>query len=148
MTPHETEGGIDLEKIVALAQANTEESRQQVDSLLPTICDDPSVVSWARQNTKNPESPLRDLAATILTATATELDDTDFDNLVSMLHEDDPSNPYPRFRAACALVKKNLTADFPLIRAEVISVLREFVNDEDVADIAREHLGLLGSVTD
>lgn len=137
MSGHETP--VSLDKIIELALMNNDEGWQEIDALLPTVCNDPVFIAWAKKNTAHQESALRDLAATILGATTERLSDEDVDRLLSLMREQDPDNPYPRFRAAAALVQKG-AAGQPPVRDEVAAVLREYLDDAGVADLARQHL--------
>jgi hypothetical protein len=140
MNAAENETSPSLDKIIGLAQQNSDAGWAEIDEQLPVVCDQPEFVAWAKLNTANQESALRDLAATILGATAEELETEDVDKLVALMRADDPANPYPRFRAACALAKKRGVINLPLVQAEVAITLREFVDDPAVADIARQQL--------
>jgi len=135
----------DLSTFIELAQANTDEGWETIDEQLPEHCNDPEFLDWARANTANEESGLRDLAATILEGTDEPLTEKDIANLLTtLMREDDPENPYPSFRAACALAKRS---DNPMVEKELESIeakLNEFVDDDDVSEVAQKYLDHLG----
>ena len=130
-----------IDKFIELAKLNTDESWEEIDSKLPQFCNNQNVLNWAKENTANPDPGLSDLAATILEATNEELDDKDIDNLVLLMRSDNTENPYPSFRAACALAKRSkneLLTDS--ILSEVKDKLKNFTEDEDVSDIANAYI--------
>ena len=133
-----------LRQLIMLARKGTDEAWEEVDKILPELCDDAAVVQWARVNIHNDNLDLSDLAATILEATNIELNKDDTSELLKLMSSNKPENPYPSFRAACALAKRFGTGLIPDdMQAKVKSKLKEFLDDEDVAGIAQEYLSLL-----
>ncbi|MFH1667644.1 MAG: hypothetical protein ABH884_01300 [Candidatus Komeilibacteria bacterium] len=126
--------------LVGLAEANTDEGWEKIDAGLPTICDDPSIVDWARNNTSNNVEGLRDLAGTIFEASSIELTDKDIQMLQELMND----QGYPGFRAACALAKRVKTPSILEIKSDIEQKLKKFVEDADVAEIANEYLRTLG----
>ncbi len=130
-----------LESLISLAEADTDEGWAQVDLILPQICNDPSVLSWARDSTTNESSGLRDLSASILEASDTPLIQDDINKLELLMGDES----YPGFRAACALAKRISQEEIVAIKDLIEEKLKLFVDDEDagVSEIAREYLGTL-----
>jgi len=102
------------------------------------------VLDWAKKNTANPDSGLSDLAATILEASDETLDAQDINNLTSLMRSNNKENPYPSFRAACALAKRSTShlLEKPLL-SEIKNKLEAFAEDEVVSDIAKSYLDSL-----
>jgi len=129
-----------LSKIVDLARKNTDENWEKINSLLPQYTDQQEFFSWAGENLKNSDSGLRDLAASIFEQTKLPLDDAIVKGLFKLMEETDEENPYPSFRAACALAKKHederVSGKINQVRRE----LQSFVEDEDVSEIAKGYL--------
>jgi len=111
-----------------------------VDAILPAHANDIEIVAWAKENTRHDNHNLRDLAASVYEASTMTLNVDDIEKLLVMIHEQ-IDNPYPRFRAACAFAKRADVLDKHIV-AEARAVLREYLNDEDVADIAKAYLGI------
>ncbi|MFA5967294.1 MAG: hypothetical protein WC805_02145 [Patescibacteria group bacterium] len=129
-----------LEKIIALAQRNDSEGWKEIDATLPEIADSPAVVEWAKDNLDNEDSGLRDLAASTLELTNQELEDSDIENLLNLMQKTDEENPYPRFRAACALAQRSSDERIISLLDKIQSTLTEFTENEGVADIAKGYL--------
>ncbi len=126
-----------LQTLVDLAKQGLWEN---VDALLSTHANDIAVITWARVNTQNRDLNLRDLSASIYEVSTVTLEENDIEKLLVMMREQ-IENPYPRFRAACALVKRANTIEKYFV-GEAKVILREHLNDEDVADIAKTYLGI------
>lgn len=134
-----------LETFIQLAKENTDEGWATIDEQLAEHCNDPEFLAWARANTANEESGLRDLTATIFERTDAPLDDEDVSKLLILMREVDADNPYPSFRAACALAKRPDNQEIKTVLGEVKAKLQSFINDEDVSEIASQYLDGLNS---
>lgn len=133
-----------IDKFIELAKLNTDEAWEEIDSKLSQYCNNQDVLDWAKENTANSDSGLSDLAATILEATNNELDGKDIDNLVLLMRSDDAENPYPSFRAACALAKRvNSGLLTESILSEVKDKLKIFTKDKNISDIAKSYIDSL-----
>ncbi len=139
-----TEPQSHIDEFVNLAKLNTDEAWEKIDEQLSQHCNEPEVLNWAKGNTANLDSGLSDLAATILEATDEPLDAEDVDNLVSLMRSDNKENPYPSFRAACALAKTAINDSLEeSILSEVENNLKVFLKDDDVSDIAKSYIDSL-----
>ncbi len=123
-------------EIIKLAESNTDEGWEQIDSQLDTICDDSNVINWARENTLNSSDGLRDLAGTIFEASSVKLTDND----IKLLQELMGDEGYPGFRAACALAKRLDSPEIAQIKDSIEGKLKDFIEDDDVSEIANEYL--------
>jgi hypothetical protein len=141
----ETNPSQQLVTFTQLAKGNTDEGWATIDEQLAEYCNDPEFLTWARANTANEESGLRDLAATIFERSDAPLDDEDVSKLLILMREMDPDNPYPSFRAACALAKRPDNQGVREVLEEVRTKLKSFVDDEDVSGIAKQYLEKLGA---
>lgn len=139
------EGNTHLEMValadfIMLAEQDTDKSWSKVDSHLPAYCDKPTFISWAKENLFNENYALRDLAASTLVLSKTELSQQDIDNLTKLMDEEYEENPYPSFRAALALAKRvsdqRITSLSSVIRKRIVS----FLEDDTVWDIAKKAL--------
>ena len=122
----------------SLIEAARKEDWNKVDRHLKALANKIPVLVWASaEGLSDPDGNVRDLAASIFEATATELAGETVTRLMRMLSD---SNPFAGFRAACALFSHNIRPP------EVIDKLREHENDEDeqVRGIARRYLAELG----
>ncbi len=129
-----------LNKLIELAEMNRDEDWEMIDKELEKYFDEEVFLDWARNNTDNEVSGLRDLAASILEEADCELGDSDIENLKDLMRENNEENPYPGFRAACALAKRHNDGRVKLIINEVVDKLKNFIQDDNVADIAKEYL--------
>jgi len=93
-----------------------------------------------KDNLDNEDSGLRDLAASTLELTNQELEDADIENLLNLMQKTDEENPYPRFRAACALAQRGSDKRVTSRLSEIQATLEEFTENEGVADIAKGYL--------
>ena len=130
-----------LNRVVDLAR---QEVWEKVDGLLPQHADQQEFYAWARENFGNLDPNLRDLAASIFEQTELPLDDGVIEGLFGLVGETDEENPYPSFRAACALAKRHEDERVSGRIDEVRSKLKSFVEDKDVAEIAKGHLEKIG----
>lgn len=96
---------------------------------------------WARENIFNWSSELRDLSATIFEASDTVLTFEDIKNLLQLMIID---TGYPSFRAACALGKRYNVANVKPFMRSVSKKLMDFLDDKDVAEIAKKYLDVIG----
>ncbi|NTV22575.1 MAG: hypothetical protein HGB03_03380 [Candidatus Yonathbacteria bacterium] len=126
-----------LEQLITLSKQDFWEC---VDAILPAHANDIDVIAWAKENTKNPNANLKDLSACIFETSTIVLEKSDIEKLLVMIHEQ-IDNSYPRFRAACAFAKRAHVLDKHIVE-EARAILREHLNDEDVADIAKAYLGI------
>lgn len=141
----ETNPSQQLGTFIQLAKANTDEGWVAIDKQLAEHCNDPEFLIWARANTANEESVLRDLAATIFERTDAPLDEEDVSKLMILMREIDSDNPYPSFRAACALAKRPDNQGVKEVLEEVKAKLQSFIDDEDVSEIASQYLDQLST---
>ena len=132
---------VDINTIVDLAK---EENWQKVDDLLSQHAGQQELFDWARGSLSDPDSNLRDLAASILEQTNLPLEDVVIEGLFGLMGEVDENNPYPSFRAACALAKRYEDGRVLGKIAEVESKLQCFVEDEEVTEIAKGYLEKIG----
>ncbi len=133
-----------MDDFIKLAKLNTEEAWEKIDEQLPRYCNNPVILNWAKENLANLESGLADLSATVLEATDEKLNDKDTANLILLMHRDYADNPYPSFRAACALAKH--INDVLLAESVVLEIrnkLKIFLEDKDVSDIAQSYIDSL-----
>ena len=84
-----------------LEQAAIKENWDYVDTWVPKICNDSTIVGRAIQLLKDTDKNLRDLGATILEQTKGITDETKTDLYRLMENQ----TGYDSFRAACALAK-------------------------------------------
>jgi len=131
---------MNIEKNIAtyLAYLASEEMWGNVDVLLPAHADDADVIAWARAHVRNPNANLCELAASIYEVSSITLEADDLENLLVMMRER-IDNPYPRFRAACALAKRANVLDKQIV-AEAQFILHEYLDDPNVSDIAKKYL--------
>ena len=142
MTPEEpTVGEMNpqLAQIIELAQSGKDEDWEKIDQIIPAIANDKEFYSWAKENLGDGESNLRDLSATIIESSQCSLTDEDIKNLEQLMREND-KNPYPSFRAACALARRikddpRISGLLPALRNK----LKLFLEDPNVSDIARSY---------
>ncbi|MBI4599967.1 hypothetical protein HY732_03520 [Candidatus Uhrbacteria bacterium] len=132
--------GQQFESLIALAGANTEEGWAKIDLELPQVCNDPVVLTWARENTSNPESGLRDLAATIFEASKVPLTSEDIEKLTRLMSDES----YPGFRAACALAKRTNQPEILAMRDSIREKIRFFIDDASVSEVANKYFSRLG----
>lgn len=118
-----------LNEIKAMA-AN--EDWDGVDTVIGSAANDPSFLVWAEGGLEDEDGNLRDLAASLFEKTDTPLSPGVTETLLSHVRHDD--NPYASFRSAFALYRAGNRSP------EVIKKLHEALEDEDVADIAKEYL--------
>ncbi len=128
-----------LKKLIELAVLNTGESWDAIDEELPQCANDESFLNWARLNLNNENSGLRDLSATVLEKSNCNLVDENIKNLEVLMNEDD-ENPYPSFRAACALASRYPDKRIKAIDNEILARLNEFISDTSVGDIAKKYI--------
>jgi len=126
-------------ELVELAEANNDEGWEKIDSELPSICNNLDVIQWARDNTMNKSDGLRDLAGTIFEASNIILTPKDIQTLQELMNDEG----YPGFRAACALAKRISSPEIVLIKDDIKANLKNFINDDDVSEIANEYLNIL-----
>ncbi len=131
-----------LDWLIALAQADTDDGWAQIDSTLSQLCNKPDVLAWARNNTSSEERGLRDLSATILEASDVPLTSDDVGKLLILMNKDEG---FPGFRAACALAKRIGRQNVGDMEDAIKEVLRRFADDDDVSKIARGYLQALGA---
>jgi HEAT repeat protein len=123
-----------LGQLIELAKNNQDEDWEIIDGKLGNYSDEEEFLKWSKKNLSNEDSGLRDLAASILERSKYDLEDSDIDNLIALMNENDEENPYPSFRAACALAKRGI------ITKDVINKLEFFVQDDNVSEIAKSYL--------
>lgn len=128
-----------LKELTSLALANNEDGWAVIDKKLPGLCNDQTFLLWARSNTTNTESGLRDLAASIFESSNIELDDQGVSNLIVMLSYED----YSGFRAACALAKRFKNKAVSPFIDQIRKKLESFINDSDVSEIAKKYLEII-----
>ena len=125
--------------IVQLAEANEEDGWEEIDSLIKEASNDSIFIEWARKNTKNLSSGLRDLAATIFEASGIELSLEDIALLQDLMNDEG----YPKFRAACALAKRINVLEISKMKGSIKSILESFADDPDVFEIAKKYLNTI-----
>ena len=119
-----------VEKLIEKAR---QENWDEIDKILPEVCDSESYVRWAaNQGIFYDDDNIRDLAASILEKTNHPYFSTAKDGLKKMTISD--SNPYARFRAGFALYAHGDRSK------DVLKVLEDAMADEDVANIAKGYL--------
>ena len=79
----------DLNKMVDLARQNTDEGWQVIDGLLPQCADQREFLDWSAGNITDPESGLRDLAASVFEQTSLPLSDEIVEGLFGLMREID-----------------------------------------------------------
>jgi hypothetical protein len=150
-----------LTYVIGLA---AQEKWGEIDALLPVAAQQLDFFNWAGANLKCLDLNYRDLAASILQYTDLDTNDTKLlsKELITELFRamDDKAaseaNPYPSFRAACALAKRypdpnNKTMPEDVTNAlkglveEIELKLQGFVDDEDisVSETAKYYSALL-----
>jgi len=129
-----------LEQLTELAKNNQDEDWEIIDGKLGNYSDEEEFLKWSKKNLSNEDSGLRDLAASILERSKHDLEDSDIDNLIALMNENDEENPYPSFRAACALATRCWEKRVEKIIKDVIDKLELFVHDDNVSEIAKEYL--------
>ena len=129
----------ELNEIVELAKANRSEDWEIIDRKLPQLSNSEIFLNWARGNLGNEDSGLRDLAASVLENANCNLNSTDISALKRLMQESD-GNPYPSFRAACALAKRSDNPEIKGFIEEIRNKLQQFAEDEGVADLAKNYL--------
>jgi hypothetical protein len=114
---------------------------EEIDSILPSRSNNQEVFSWAKENLFHENSEMRDLAASVLESSAVELTDDDIHTLVTLMRTVDEKNPYPTFRAACALSKRlNHEAIDDSLQREIKNTIGLYLDDADVSEIAQKYL--------
>jgi hypothetical protein len=131
----------ELEEFISLAKANNEESWVIIDQKLPEFINNLIFLNWAKSNTNNADSGLRDLAATIFESSSVELKDDEINDLIKMLE----NNDYSGFRAACALAKRFEDELIKPFVNQIKGKLEDFVDDPDlnVSEIAKNYLKMI-----
>jgi len=129
-----------LADFIILAEDNTDETWAKIDAHLPEYSNMKSFVSWARMNLFDENYALRDLAASILSISETELSQQDIDNLTKLMNEEYGENPYPSFRAALVLAKRLGDERIFVLGEAVRMKIVAFLEDEAVWDIAKKTL--------
>lgn len=132
-----------LNNFIELAKTNDDKSWGEIDEKLSQHRSDPALLDWARENTNNEDSGLRDLAATIYEATETDLSADDVSNLLILMRKADTENTYPSFRAACALAKRKENELIKNSAEEIKNKLALFLDDTNVSEIAQKYLRLI-----
>lgn len=128
----------DITQLVSLAEQGAWE---EVDIILPDLSQKPEVHKWATENVLHSESEKRDLAASIIEASNLELTEDNITDVVTLMRTTDEENPYPTFRAACALAKKlDQIGDDESLKNEVRETIKMFENDADVSELAKSYL--------
>lgn len=107
---------------------------EAVDSVIGLVSNSPAALSWAQGGLDDEDGNLRDLAASLLEASDTELSARVIESLLRHVKHDE--NPAVSYRSAFALYRAGNRS------SEVIRKLHEALADEDVADIAKGYLGL------
>ena len=134
-----------LEKSIAGTNADWAEIDRY---LTATDIPDYTVLAGARlilyNLSEHPEAGPRDLAASVLERYPRKIDAIDIQKLEELMvvGQEDIENPYPVFRAACALASYMQTIGSQDLPDYVSSVLRQFAKDKDpaVAKIANDYL--------
>ena len=129
-----------LGQLTELAKSNQDGDWEIIDGKLDNYSDEEEFLKWSKENLNNEDSGLRDLAASILERSKHDLGDSDVDNLISLMNENDEKNPYPSFRAACALAIRCKEKRVEKITKDVIDKLELFVQDDSVSEIAKKYL--------
>lgn len=132
-----------FQTIIDLAIRGEDDDWAQIDKFLPSMSNSEEVSMWAKYNLKNPNYGLQDLAASILELTHTNLEDTVVEGLFELLSEENKENPYPSFRATCALAKRIHDPRIAKYKEIIRTKLQLFIDDEDVSQIARYYLANL-----
>ncbi len=142
---------LNIEHLVELAREagvnddKVDENWGKIDEILQSaeISKDSMAVKWASEyladyvKNQTGEADLLDLSASLFEVGGKNtMPEADVEALVKLLDYKNEENPYPRFRAACALANAAEVSD------KVVLVLREFQSDEDseVASIATDYL--------
>jgi len=122
-----------MEDVIAAAK---EEDWEYVDGRIARICHDIEVQKRALQLLKDSDDNVRDLGASILGKA--HIDSERFAAMRPLLRDVmiKDSNCYARYRAAFALAEHGAGK----YKKKVLEVLRQAVEDPDVAEIAREYL--------
>ena len=131
---------------VNLAEKNTDEAWEIIDRELVKHCDDAEILDWASKNILSENSALADLSASILELAEIKLSKQEVSDLILLMNSTDLENPYPSFRAACALAKhKDNLLITNCVLDSVESKLKEFGDDESVSKVVRVYLRYLNS---
>ena len=91
-----------LKKAVSLATVGTDAAWKKVGKLIPLLALCEEFRRWARDNLKNPNENLQNLALTILEKTKTSLSEKVRNQIIEILNNKNTPK-YCVFRAACAL---------------------------------------------
>jgi hypothetical protein len=134
-----------MESIVDVIGYATREDWDKVDALLPELSNQQLTFSWAGANLRCGDLNIRDLAASIMEQTEMPLQDANVVDLFWVMSQVEETNPYPSFRAACALAKRRADERIAIKIAEVKDHLQNFTEDEDVSEIAQDYLGELAA---
>jgi hypothetical protein len=116
-----------------------QENWEQVDAILPQHSNTQEFLNWAKDNLDNEDPNLRDLAASILEISDTEISEQTITNLYTLMNEKD-DNPYSAFRAACALAKRIENPEIASRANQIKNKLEEYLSDIDVSSIAQRYL--------
>lgn len=130
------EKGITLTELITAAQ---KEDWDRVDSNIPFICDNASVVEWSLgDGLGSQDENLRDLAVSVIEKSNCELRPEDVRRLTRVASVDE--NEHVRNRAVFALFTHG---DRSIL---VIDGLKKACSDPEIGDIAKEYLGSLTGV--
>lgn len=121
-----------LSDFITLAEDNTDESWAKIDTHIPKYSNTKFFVSWAKVNLFCENYALRDLAASILAISNTELTKQDIDNLTKLMNEEHEENPYPSFRAALTLAKRLSDERVSSLSKEIREKIVSFLEDDTV----------------
>ena len=132
-----------LREVVRLARIDDDLSWQIIDAVLPKLAQKTEFVNWARMSTTHRTASFRDLAGSIFEQTEIGLTDEDIALLVELMNEVRSSNPYPCFRAACALAKRVRDNRVFRYRNDIVTTLNRYAFDDEVNEDALRYLQLI-----
>lgn len=120
-------------KLQQLQEFARKEQWEEMDALIPRVCNDAKVIAWSlQQGIYDTDGNIRDLAVSLLEKSGYQLTDEDKEKLYKLLEND--SNIYVQFRSAFTLFNGGDRSE------KVVAKMHEAEADVDVSEIAKEYL--------
>ena len=120
-------------KLQQLIEYAKHEKWEEMDALIPEVCDDKEILDWSLQKgVSDTDGNIRDLAVSLLEKSNHSLRDEDRELLEKLMVTD--KNIYVQFRAAFTLFNRGIHTN------QVMDTIQQALKNEDVKDIAEKYL--------